>query len=431
MEAFVLYLLKSVIWVTGFALVYGLFLRNERFFQLNRIYLIAGILTSFIFPLFSVHYTVVLPDVKNLQTVSAAASQIPDTGNSIVPTLKLALMVLYGLGVLFVLTIMIRQGLQIIRSIKKSEIIALDPVKLILTPEYASSFSFFSYVFVNPSITDLESKEIMNHELVHVRQKHWFDLVLVELLCIIQWFNPVVWIYVRFIRQNHEYLADQVALQRTSDPAVYRAALLNQIVGAPVVSLVNSFNYSLNKKRFNMMKNIISSPYRKLKILLILPVFVIILYAFARPDYKYKYSDESSGNKSQLSGVQTKQVKGTVVQQDGEALPGATVVVQNTTMGASTDAKGFFKLDNIPDDGLLIVSFVGYKSKVVKPDFTSEMTVSMVKDTIKYLNLNIGTPPPPPPPPPLNSDIATPTTSAIEFRYCYTTATTAATFGSQ
>jgi TonB family protein len=408
MEAFVLYLFKSAIWVTGFALVYVLFLRNERYFYLNRIYLIAGILTSFIFPLISVHYTVVLPDVKNLQTVSAAASQIPDTGNNIVPYLKLALMVFYSLGVLFVLSLIIRQGLLVIRSIKRSEIISKDPIKLIITPEYASSFSFFSYVFVNPSITDLESKEIMNHELVHVRQKHWFDLVLVELLCIMQWFNPIVWIYVRFIRQNHEYLADQVALQRTSDPAVYRAALLNQIVGVPVISLVNSFNYSLNKKRFNMMKNIISSPYRKLKILLILPVFVIILYAFARPDYKYKYSDESSGNKSQSSGVQTKQVKGTVVQQDGEALPGATVVVQNTTMGASTDAKGFFKLDNIPDDGLLIVSFVGYKSKVVKPDFTSEMTVSMVKDTIKYLNLNISTPPPPPPPPPLDSDIATP-----------------------
>ena len=400
MEAFVLYLLKSVIWITGFALVYLIFLRNERFFQLNRIYLIAGILTSFIFPLLSVHYTVVLPDIKNLQTVSTEASQIPDTGNSIVPALKLALMVLYGLGVLFVFTIMIRQGLQIIRSIKKSEIIALDPVKLIITPEYASSFSFFSYVFVNPSITDLESREIMNHELVHVRQKHWFDLVLVEMLCMMQWFNPVVWIYIRFIRQNHEYLADQVALQRTSDPAVYRAALLNQIVGAPVVSLVNSFNYSLNKKRFNMMKNIKSSPYRKMKILLILPVFVIILYAFARPDYKYKYSDESSGNKSQSAALQANQVKGIVVQQDGEPLPGATVVVQNTYLGTSADAKGFFKLDNIPNDGQLIISFVGYKSKVVKPDFKSEMTVRMIKDTIKYLNLNISTPPPPPPPPP-------------------------------
>ena len=134
----------------------------------------------------------------------------------------------------------------------------------------------------------------MNHEMVHIRQKHWLDLVLVELLCILQWFNPLAWIYVRFMRQNHEYLADEVALQRTSDPAIYRAALLNQIVGAPVVSLANSFNYSLNKKRFNMMKNIISSPYRKMKILLILPVFAIVLYSFAKPDYKYQIYGQSS-----------------------------------------------------------------------------------------------------------------------------------------
>ena len=78
-----------------------------------------------------------------------------------------------------------------------------------------------------------------------------------------------------------------MALQRTSDPAIYRAALLNQIVGSPVISLVNSFNYSLNKKRFTMMKNIISSPYRKMKILFILPVFAIVFYAFAKPDYQY------------------------------------------------------------------------------------------------------------------------------------------------
>jgi TonB family protein len=213
-----------------------------------------------------------------------------------------------------------------------------------------------------------------------------------------QWFNPLVWIYIRFIRQNHEYLADKMALQQTSDPAVYRAVLLNQIVGAPVVSLVNSFNYSPNKKRFNMMKNIISSPYRKMKILLILPVFAIVLYAFSTPDYKYNYADESSGNKIASVSLLQHEVKGKVVDQDGFPLPGTSVTVRGTTLGVSSDAKGSFKLDNIPEDGILIFSFVGYKSKAVKPVFTSEMTVSMVKDTVKYLNLNISTPPPPPPP---------------------------------
>jgi hypothetical protein len=134
----------------------------------------------------------------------------------------------------------------------------------------------------------------MIHELVHIRQKHWFDLLLVELLCLMQWFNPLVWMYVRFIRQNHEYLADEVALQQTSDPAVYKAVLLNQIIGAPVVGLTNSFNYSPNKKRFNMMKNIITSPYRKMKVLLILPVFAVVLYSFAKPEYKYSVAEQNN-----------------------------------------------------------------------------------------------------------------------------------------
>ena len=242
----------------------------------------------------------------------------------------------------------------------------------------------------------------MNHELVHIRQKHWFDLLLVEMLCMMQWFNPLVWIYVRFIRQNHEYLADEVALQRTSDPAIYRAALLNQMVGSPVVSLVNSFNYSLNKKRFNMMKNIISSPYRKMKILFILPVFAIVFYAFAKPDYKYKYADGNSGNNVTGTSLQEKSVRGKVVQNDGTPLPGATIIIKGTTVGTSADANGRFKIDNVPDDGLIIVSFVGFKPKVLKPVFTSEMAINMVKDTVKYLNLNISTPPPPPPPPPDN-----------------------------
>lgn len=287
MEEFALYLFKSVVWLAGFTLVFILFLKNERFFLLNRIYLIAGILTSFILPLISIHYTVVLPAVASYQISSSVSSGNQIVDHSLIPDIKTILFTLYITGVSFVVLLAVRQGRSVFRAIKKSEVISLQPVKLIKTPEYTSAFSFFSYVFVNPSVTDVETKEIMIHELVHIRQKHWFDLLLVELLRTMQWFNPLVWIYVRFIRQNHEYLADEVALQQTSDPAVYKAVLLNQIVGEPVIRLTNSFNYSPNKKRFYMMKNIITSPYRKMKVLLILPVFALVLYSFAKPDYKY------------------------------------------------------------------------------------------------------------------------------------------------
>ena len=113
------------------------------------------------------------------------------------PDFRLLLFYLYLSGILFVAFMIIKQSRSLLKVIRKAGIISSDPVKLIRTSEYDSAFSFFSYVFVNPSVTDLEMKEIMNHELVHIRQKHWFDLVLVELLCMLQWFNPVVWIYIR------------------------------------------------------------------------------------------------------------------------------------------------------------------------------------------------------------------------------------------
>ncbi len=403
MEAFATYLIKSVIWLSGFALVYILFLRNERFFSLNRYFLISGILVSFFFPLITVHYSIDLPSVANIQTGNAAVTGYKEVSTGF-PDVRTLLMILYISGVLFFTYMIIKQSRSVLKTIKKAEIIHSHPVKLIRSAGYAPTYSFFSYVFVNPSVTDIETKEILNHELVHIRQMHWVDLVLAELLCILQWFNPMIWIYIRFIRQNHEYLADEVALQRTSDPAIYKAALLNQIVGAPVVSLANSFNYSLNKKRFNMMKNITSSPYRKMKVFLILPLFAIVLYAFAKPEYKSPPATGNSVSPSVMpAGFQQKEVRGKVVQQNGESLPGAFVVVKGTTIGTSTDINGEFKLTGIPADAVLAVSFVGFKSKMVKSDNASNLKIQMVRDTINYSGANNPPPPPPPPPPPTNS----------------------------
>jgi TonB family protein len=401
METFALYLLKSVIWLSGFALVFLLFLRNERFFSLNRFYLISGILIAFFFPLISVHYTVDLPSGGDTQAGDVILSGYQEVGKSNIQDVGTLLLGLYISGVLFFAYMIIKQSGSVIKTIKRAEIIDSHPVKLIRTTGNAASFSFFSYVFINPSITDIETKEILNHEMVHIRQMHWVDLVLAGLLCILQWFNPFIWIYLRFIRQNHEYLADEVALQRSSDPAIYRAALLNQIVGAPVVSLANSFNYSLNKKRFIMMKNIASSPYRKMKVFFILPIFAIVMYAFAKPEYRSVPDGGNSINAGIApAGMQQKEVKGTVVQQDGQSLPGAVVIVRGTTMGTTTDAKGEFKLVSVPEDASLTVSFVGFKSKVLKPVFISDMRIQMVRDTINYGSVNFNVPPPPPPPPP-------------------------------
>ena len=292
MEALALYLIKSTVWLTGFALVYLLFLRNERFFLLNRIYLVSGILVSIVFPLFTWHYTVMM---ANAPTVEVSELQMMGTADIPKPfPTQAILLCIYLTGALYLLFRVTRQTLAVLKVIRKSEILPYRSAKLIRTTDYPASFSFFSFVFVNPSTCDTETNEILNHEMEHIRQKHWIDLLLFEILLTLQWFNPVSWLYGHFIRQNHEYLADERALQRTSNPGIYRAALLNQMFGGPVISMANSFNYSINKKRFNMMKQTINSPIRKFKLLLVLPLMAGVFYAFATPEYKYSQTESNS-----------------------------------------------------------------------------------------------------------------------------------------
>ena len=402
MESFALYLFKSAVWLSGFLTVYLLLLRNERFFTLNRFFLLAGILASFLMPLLTIRYQVALPALETAMTaaVSEKLTEAVATESSVSP--QFLLILLYLAGVLTMVSVMIWQSRLILQTVFRSGGKPELADRIIRNHNYTTSFSFFSWIFVNPSATEIEAREIVNHEMVYIRQRHWIDLVLAWMLCVFQWFNPLAWFYSRLIRQNHEFIADEAALQQTADPAIYRATLLNQAAGAQVVILVNSFNYSLTKKRFEMMKNIITSPYRRLKVLTILPVFAMLLYAFSEPEYSY--GDTVTG-KSTTGTIQDKTVKGTAFQSDShKPMENVIVILKGTTIGTPTDAKGRFKLENVPEDGALVVTHVGYKSKVIKPLFGKDMEIPMERDTIDYgYFIDPSAPPPPPPPPPSGS----------------------------
>jgi len=397
MESIGLYLLKSVIWLTGFSLVFLIVLRNERYFRLNRIYLLSGIIASIVFPFLTWHYTIVIPAVQDAYITTSGITEVVRTPP---PTVIPVYFWFYVVGIAGLALRMIWQTGKVVRKLRKAGFVKTGSIKLVRTTEYDASFSFFSFVFVNPSINDIETEEIVNHEREHIEQRHWFDLLLIELLCMLQWFNPFVWIYARLIRQNHEYLADEMALQHTSNPAIYQAALLNQLFGAPVISLANSFNYSLNKKRFKMMKKKIDSPIRKLRMLLVLPLVAIVFYAFGEPEYISTVSASSTDNKlitvveamnelnapMNLPAVKkdtVKQagkiriVKGKVVNQEGKPLGGTTVIISGSNTGVITDKEGNFKIKNIPKGGELVFSFAGHQTITVKPDAENAMLVKM------------------------------------------------------
>lgn len=389
MEAFGIYLLKSAVWLTGFTLIYFIFLRNERFFSLNRAFLLAGIFASVVFPFFTWHYAVILPSLPTEEISTwEFSNQDLIAAPEIIPASPIPFYWwLYILGIACLMLRLTYQTFKLLIRLSKTGYEKNGPVKLVRTPEYTASFSFFSFVFVNPSTSDLETKEILNHESGHIQSRHWFDLLLMELLRILQWFNPFVWIYAHLVRQNHEYLADQLALRQTADPAIYRAALLNQVLGVPVISLANSFSYSLNQKRFAMMKKRIQSPIRKLKLLMVLPLMMAVFYAFAKPEY-IEASPTATENVSDAS--KEGKVKGTITNEKGDPLESVTIAIKGTTIGTISDANGDYILKDVPSDAELVFSFVGMKSKTLKADFDHRMKVQMEISTIAIEPVNVG-----------------------------------------
>lgn len=150
-----------------------------------------------------------------------------------------------------------------------------------------------------------------------------------------------------------------------------------------------------------MMKNTISSPFRKLRLLLILPVAALVLFAFAKPEYRVVPDPVDRATIAPVTGEITRSVTGVVKSEDGTPLEGAVIVVKGTTVGTVSDASGRFALKDVPDDAVLVVSYVGFISKAVKVSAAgNNITISMQKSTVVTDTVNVGPVPPPPPPPP-------------------------------
>jgi TonB family protein len=291
MDAATLYLIKSTLWLIAFAVVYHVFLRNERFFLLNRLFLNTGLISALLMPLWTLSRPA--PVIETTGNQSMVLVDMPIAGAIISDASPIYINWVFLINLLFiagVVTFTMRlfyQTIKVFLVVLQSGSVKQGKLKVIKTDLFPAPFSFFSYVFVSPSISDTETREIVNHEAEHIRQLHWIDLMLSELVCLMQWFNPVAWMYGHFIRQNHEYLADTMALKRTENPAIYRAVLINQLLGGEAIRLGHMFSYSLNKKRFTMMTNNSIKPLQKIKFLLVIPAIMLVIFACSKLDAQF------------------------------------------------------------------------------------------------------------------------------------------------
>lgn len=255
-DQFIIYLVRSGICLMVFYLIYFLFFRKETFFQVSRFYLLSAAILSLIIPLIpislqwtngnTVYYYV-------LETITVGSGVVESTINNHIGVFE-AILIVYFTGLSLFFLRFVFQLFQLMLLVRKNGIDRKEGIRLVYIDKNISPFSFFNLLFINKAMYNEENREeIIEHEKIHIDQKHTYDLILLEFVTMVQWFNPVVWFYRNSVKSTHEFLADEGVLLKGYDSSTYRNLLLNLSMGIQVNGLANNFNHSLLKRRIIMM----------------------------------------------------------------------------------------------------------------------------------------------------------------------------------
>lgn len=276
--------------------VFQLFFRKDTRFRTNRYILLWIIFTSVLIPLLPVFQWWPDPVVESIRPEPGDSElftvRINDLPEGVDPTLLIqpvvqgleeteARIAFWGLTMYIGITalLLFRFGMQLLSLlllIRSMLVVRQQDHVLLHTAQEIAPFSFFNFIALNPQLYDEAQRAcILQHELVHVRQRHHYDIFLSELLCVLCWFNPLVWRLRSTIRQNLEYLADAEVLRADMDRKEYQYNLLSlYLPGNYQAELANHFNKSLLKKRIIMMNLKQSADRLAAKHLLLLPLFL-------------------------------------------------------------------------------------------------------------------------------------------------------------
>ncbi|MCK5136664.1 MAG: energy transducer TonB [Bacteroidales bacterium] len=256
---------------------YKLFFERDKNFTVRRIYLLGVTVLPFILPL--------MPDVARMSVNNIAPVSINLEGITVFGkggpqeasrSVSMGDVMLFGYLLILSLGLikLFIQLLSIFRAIIKSERMKAHGITLLSNPTFHAS-SFFGYIFIDPESLKQESfNHILVHESIHKREWHSIDRILVELFVMINWFNPVAWMFRKSVIENLEYLADSAVVSEGTDPMKYQLSILNQYIGS--ASITNQFSSQI-KNRINML----NKNYRigsKWKLFLMLPLVTIAFY---------------------------------------------------------------------------------------------------------------------------------------------------------
>jgi len=300
------YILKATLLLSLFYAFYIVFLQKQTFFQWIRIFFFAGIFFAFIIPLIEIPIYV----SKNLsQSAINILSSSPEASSAIITntgfnlSLTQLIGIIYMLGVGFMSVRFLLQFLSLAHVIFSAKRTDYSNYTLVQTSKNITAFSFFNYIVLNESlIGKSDGQYILEHEKIHVDQRHSLDAVLAQILLILQWFNPLAWLYKKSMEMNLEFIADGSVQKNTTDTKAYQMLLVKTAIPEYQMVLANNFNTSLIKNRIIMLHKNPTKSTQKWKYALLLPVLLLFMYAFNRVEIPI-YNDISPLQMTSLDGV--------------------------------------------------------------------------------------------------------------------------------
>lgn len=319
MQNFFLYMAESSVLLGILYFLYTQLFYKETYFEWNRIYLLGIIVLSLIFPLIKLPYEL-FQKIDRITMLSLESSDIysdssfvnvllqkeqSESWSNIFPKLFYIIKLFYAVASIYFSGIFVHNLIQILRLKKSSKLIEKGDFVLVETKNVNETFSFFNTIFLGNNFENLssdEKKQIIEHEKIHASQLHSLDVLFVEVIKIIFWFNPIVWQLKQKVKEIHEYIVDAEIAKRNL-PAEYSKLIVKLSIKNIKNYLPSAFADSKLKNRILMLANKESQMLRKRKFLIGLPLLFFVLFSFAftkslllgnGSSYTYSYKEFSS-----------------------------------------------------------------------------------------------------------------------------------------
>jgi murein DD-endopeptidase MepM/ murein hydrolase activator NlpD len=271
-------------------MLYRVVFSRYTFFVFNRIYLLLAPLISFMIPLVSIpvsgeltgkqayslgiDWEGMLP-YEPLPVNVQQSSWQPDLFRVLLFTILLISVLQFFLR--------FRKIFLLRRAYQDGQVHMRDGVRCVVHPEIAGAFTLFRTVYIHPGDYNNGNRAVLHHELVHAQQWHFLDLVIYEIICAFLWFNPFVFLFKRQVRQNHEFLADNLAQAREGGLIPYMVALSGEIEKSVHVAFASNFRSSTFKKRIIMLTDRKTHRSKRYVYMLLLPFIGLLVTAFQQP----------------------------------------------------------------------------------------------------------------------------------------------------